>query len=92
VVATIVLCLGLIVATNIVLILAVLWAGSQVKMSLDLTRANAADADRMRKGLTRAAEAQGMVLRRLCLNTIKEERDRAECLAVAPPITEQEKH
>ena len=91
VIGTIVICLGILVVTNIVNIAAVLWAGSQVRVSLDTSKTMALDADRFRKGFAKNIEAQAIVLRRLCLNTSKEERDRTECLTLAPPVAEGEK-
>lgn len=87
VVATIVLCLGLITVAAIIQIAATFWAGSQVKLQLDGQRARDLQTEAMRTTIIKHGESQAIVLRRLCLNVSKTDEQKQECLALAPPIS-----
>ena len=87
VVGIVVLCLGIIAVGMIVQISATVWAGSQVKILLDGQLARDQQVHDVRERLFKNTEAQAFVLRRLCLNTLKDEKERAECLVIGPNLT-----
>lgn len=88
VVGVIVLCLGIMAVASLLQITATVWAGSQLKVLLDGQKARDAEVDRVRERLFKNTQAQGYVLRRLCLNTTKGDPEaQKECLAVGPPLS-----
>lgn len=86
VVGTIVLCLGITTLTSIIQIAATVWAGSQVKAWMDGQHEKDHQTEKVRMALFRNTEASNIVLRRLCLNTAKTDKDQQECLSLAPPM------
>lgn len=87
VVGTVVLCLGIIAVGQVVQTGATLWAGSQVKVLLTTQKTRDEETDLNRARLFKNTEAQINVVRRLCLNTAKDDKDKTECLAVGPPLS-----
>lgn len=86
VVGVIVLCLGIIATSSIVQITATLWAGSQLRTLLDTQAARDNEVNKVRERLFKNTEAQAIVLRRLCLNVARDEKEKTECLAVGPTL------
>lgn len=84
VVGTIVLCLGITALASIIQITVTLWAGSQLKQQMEQQQARDDQLVKRREFLTKNTEAQAMVLRRLCLNVARDDKEKAECLAAAP--------
>lgn len=87
VVGTIILCLGITAIASLLQITATLWAGSQLKESMEQAKKRDDRTLERRTFLTKTAEAQAVVLRRLCLNLARDDKEKAECLTVAPPLT-----
>lgn len=87
VVGTIVLCCGLIAIGSVLQIGATLWAGSQVKVLIDKDRERDVATETMRTTIIKFSESQAMVMRMVCLNTAKSEKDRADCLVPVPTVT-----
>jgi len=86
VVGVIVLCLGIIAVGSIIQITATIWAGSQIKVLLDGQKLRDEETARVRQSLFKSTEAQSLVLRRLCLNVAKDEKEKSECLSVGPAL------
>lgn len=82
VVGTIVLCLGMTTLASIVQITVLAWAGSQVKEMILLNTAETERSAEARKVILKDSEQEAMVLRRVCLNTAKDDSDRRECLTL----------
>jgi len=87
VVGTIVLCCGIIAIGTAVQVGATLWAGSQVKILLEKDQKRDASTDNMRRTIIKYSEAQATVMRTVCLNVAKSERDRADCMVPVPEVT-----
>jgi hypothetical protein len=86
IVGVVVLCLGVTALSGIFQITATLWAGSQLRTLLDKQAERDTVVDNARARLFKSTEAQAIVLRRLCLNTARDEKERSECLSVAPAL------
>lgn len=89
VVATIVLCLGLITVISIAQMVTMIWVGNQVKVAIDGEKRRDGETKSMRETIIKAAEAEANILRRVCLNVAKSERDQQECLALVPHVSPQ---
>jgi hypothetical protein len=87
VVGTIVLCCGLIAVGSVVQVGATLWAGTQVKALIERDEKRDESTDTMRAAFIKFSGSQAAILRKVCLNTMRTDKDLADCLVPTPDMT-----
>lgn len=80
------LCCGLLVIGSIVQVIATLWGGSQLQLLLEKEQKREAKTDLMRTTFIKHLETQAAVMRLVCLNVSKNEKDRADCMVPVPEM------
>jgi hypothetical protein len=88
VVGTIIICLGLSTAFLMLQLVAVIWAGTQVANLMAQQLDDRAASKAMRTSIIRSTEAQARIIARICYNTARDEKDRGECAALIPPVSD----
>jgi hypothetical protein len=86
VVGTIVLCCGLIALGSVVQVGATLWAGTQVKTLIERDQKRDEATDNMRAAFVKFSESQATLLRKVCVNTMRTEKDLADCIVPTAEI------
>ncbi len=86
VVGVIVLSIVIIALGTLLQIAGTFWVGSQVGVALRQAEARERKSLRVREALYKTSEAQGIVLRRLCLNTARTDAEKADCLTLGPAL------